>query len=361
MYVNEIGSEFDIDGTRIDKDAITVFDLLKDYETIFCDSGRSAIKLLVKEKKIRKVLMPSYICESVVNSFDGCEVHFYDLSSNLSPIKEELEKKLDYEFDAIYLCYFNGYIYDEDILNIIKDKKKEKNFIIIEDTTHSFFTEISTIGDYHVCSLRKWFPIPDGGVLYFKSKTFAHYEINESTSWSDKKRLLMVEKHRYLLGDSVDKNELLSNFRELDEEIDNQKEVHKMSIFSLETLKSIDIKRMCEIRRNNARYLMNNLKLSHIESFCVDIEKGQVPLFFTLHCTDRNGLRRHLTYNKIFCPIHWPLFNKIECFASSKYNEDNELSIPIDQRYNNKDMEYICKCIKEYYGGISYDSIDQNK
>ena len=38
MYVNEIGSEFDIDVTRIDKDAITVFDLLKDYETFFCDS-----------------------------------------------------------------------------------------------------------------------------------------------------------------------------------------------------------------------------------------------------------------------------------------------------------------------------------
>ena len=45
--------------------------------------------------------------------------------------------------------------------------------------------------------------------------------------------------------------------------------------------------------------------------------------------------------NRIYCPVHWPLYSEIEKISSSTYINSHELSIPIDQRYSCNDMQYI--------------------
>jgi len=61
----------------------------------------------------------------------------------------------------------------------------------------------------------------------------------------------------------------------------------------------------------------------------------------------RDKIRKILIENKIYCPIYWTLEfdNEQKC---NNYLSNNILAIPIDQRYNIKNMEFICQIINQH-------------
>ena len=48
----------------------TVISMLNEFNCSFYANGRSAIKDLIDSQNITKVLLPEYVCDSVINSFD---------------------------------------------------------------------------------------------------------------------------------------------------------------------------------------------------------------------------------------------------------------------------------------------------
>ena len=66
------------------------------------------------------------------------------------------------------------------------------------------------------------------------------------------------------------------------------------------------------------------------------------PLFVPVLLENRDKVRKHLTENKIYCPVHWP---KPEGADSNIY--DMELSLICDQRYGVNDMERIVSVLSE--------------
>ena len=64
---------------------------------------------------------------------------------------------------------------------------------------------------------------------------------------------------------------------------------------------------------------------------------------------ERDNLHNFLIKNKIYCPIHWPLIEKLNESFEVKDFIKNIISIPIDQRYSKGDMNYIYKTILKYY------------
>ena len=82
----ELGSEFHLDLSSLSKKQDNLFEYLKEYKDLFLyDSGRSAIRefaaLLHDEDE---VLLPEYICESVINCFDINRVQFYRIKKKIS-------------------------------------------------------------------------------------------------------------------------------------------------------------------------------------------------------------------------------------------------------------------------------------
>ena len=77
----------------------------------------------------------------------------------------------------------------------------------------------------------------------------------------------------------------------------------------------------------------------------IDFEKAS-PLFYPifLRTEDRDSLRSYMIKEGIYCPIHWP-----EVMGAKKGIRENELSLICDQRYNEKDMYAISKCIHDWY------------
>lgn len=161
----EIGSEMQLnlaDYSEVKED--NIFSYLSGFNTIYLDSGRSAIKALNQLLPSGKILLPSYICKSVIDGFEKREMEFYDMDYKFDIDLAQINKKIhDNPPAVLFIMNYWGNVYNHDTITAIKEQCKKEGIVIIEDTTHSIFTAPITVGDYCVCSLRKWFPIGVGG------------------------------------------------------------------------------------------------------------------------------------------------------------------------------------------------------
>lgn len=98
---------------------------------------------------------------------------------------------------------------------------------------------------------------------------------------------------------------------------------------------------------------MNGLKDEvEIKPIFKKLPLGVCPLGFPIIVENRNELKNKLIENMIYPPIHWELPDAINRrhFPLSWYISEHILTIPIDQRYTEKEMEYILKILIKYRG-----------
>ncbi len=203
------------------------------------------------------------------------------------------------------------------------------------------------IGDYCICSLRKWFPIPDGGVLYGEPY---HMDKLIQKKVKDRKNIEKVNamflKTLYLQG-KLECNELYRKiFVEEENRLDMQTELWGMSSFSRWLLSFFSISQIQEIRKKNVRYLYSRLQQLH---YAFSFKEENTPFTLPIYMKDRDNFRRYLIEHNIFCAVHWPILNKTSIF--DKHSEEisaHILSLPIDQRYGTEEMDYMIKVIKNY-------------
>ena len=99
---------------------------------------------------------------------------------------------------------------------------------------------------------------------------------------------------------------------------------------------------MRERRIKNYNYLY--CKLSKIKQIQIPfkLDYGIVPFGFVILTQKRDELYKYCIKNNIYCNIHW----------EDTANELSKtiLTIPCDQRYKSKEMKYIVKKIKKFFG-----------
>ena len=349
MYIREIGSDFHISPDILNKDTTinNIFFYLESFDKQLFDSGRSALLALLMDLNSQKVLLPNYICESVRKTFMNSDVAYNNIDIEFKIDCEDILKKCnDNKFDILYLYFFNGYIDENYDFDELKKIKREKNFIIIEDTTHSIFSNKRIIGDYCICSLRKWFPIADGGILY--SKNNLNKKIFDLNSWAQTKEKAMIDKAAYLKGKQIDKKSFFYILRESENCLDEQDVPFNISNGSYDILQKIDINEIILRRKNNLNILRNLLKNSNIKVFAAD-GINQVPIFCPIKSKMRDDLKDYLIANHIYCPTHWPLYDELKKYKIAVNNSTEELTIPIDQRYSEEDMRYIADKVIKFY------------
>lgn len=339
MFRMEIGGDFHLcDTTSSKENPNNVFEYLNGFSAAYFDSGRSALRALLEKCSAQNILLPGYICESVRDCFPAdCNVQYYNITDEIKINWHDLLGKCRSGIDIVYLHFFNGYIGEEYDFEALLALKKKYNFVIIEDTTHSFFSAPHTIGDYCVCSLRKWFPIADGGVLYAKGGIEVT-SLSEN-AWASQKRTAMADKRAYLEGLTDDKQRFLNVFASTETALDKQKQICQLSEPSRRTLGQIDCNTLISRRKENFAFLQANMNCRIVAGN----GRNQVPLFFTICAENRDALRRHFIQSCIYCPVHWPLYGELETIDSAVSIYNTELSIPIDQRYGQHEMAYICQ------------------
>lgn len=348
----EIGSEFNLRLEELEQTKHSIYHKLNAYNTCYLDSGRSAIKLLLKVIPKGEVLLPEYICNSVIEAFKGFDVKYYRLLEDLSIDIDDLGSKVNDNTRAVFLMHYLGAIQPIENLIQIRDMKKRNDFMIIEDTTHSLFSILHTVGDYCICSLRKWFAIPDGGVLY-STKSFQSLKLEELTrNTRIEKAYGMMLKTLYLdgkIGSNLIYRKILV---ESEKEFDKNQKIQRISRFSEYLLKCYNTEDLVARRKENYSHLLNEIKKIGLKPL-VKVEDEWCPFVLPIKTDGRDRLREYLIENRVYCAVHWPLDSSslYENLRSRKLSE-RILSLPIDQRYGSDEISYLASVLKNYEESI---------
>lgn len=349
----ELGSEFDLALNKLNLVSDNLLNCLRINNTEWYNYGRTAIRQIPILKQ-KKVLLPEFICDSVIECFSREQIIFYNVNQDLSLDVSDILEKTDKNVGYIYVAHYFGYIQSEKDMQLIRKYADENGIIIIEDITQSLFSDISYIGDYLIASVRKWGPIPQGGILCVNNEKFVSEKNILSVSDDNTKAYGMVLKNMFL-NDNYDTNEKYRNiFAESENKIDTNLEQKKISDFAMFIIQCIDIGELVQRRKKNLIRLQGGLEkigIMPIKKF----RDEECPLVFPIKVRNRDDFRKYLIENRIYCAVHWPYtqwygINR----KNAELNAQTLISLPLDQRYGDKEIDYLIKTIKKYRGELLF-------
>ena len=132
------------------------------------------ISSLQKRLNIKKVLLPSLICEEIIPVFKmlGIEIIYYQLNENLEIDYNYIEKCVKEDNYFVFIVNYFGYPSD---WKKILELKNKYGFMIIEDNAHSLYgkyneKKLGLFGDISFTSFRKILPLLTGSELKINVK-----------------------------------------------------------------------------------------------------------------------------------------------------------------------------------------------
>lgn len=344
----ELGSNFELDVNDLYFKPNNVMDYMSGYETVWFDYGRSAIKS-IKIPQGKKILLPEFICESVVDCFPVDDIVFYKVQFDFCIDFDDLFSKINKNIGVIYVCHYFGYLQDKEKMQLCKKMADEYGFIMIEDITQSLFSVCEIIGDIAVASLRKWLPTPQGAVLCMNKGDMKRKKVRipREVSSNNASVVGMLLKKLYL-NKQYDTNRMYRDiFTYCEEQVDRQDEIYGMSEFAGFLMKCVNTKTIIKKRKENANQLKHYLDCKGIGMRA--FSKTECPLVYPIRVTDRDKFRRYLMTNNIYCAVHWPFDGcQPDDRKMARKNAEELISLPIDQRYGSEEIAYLCEIIDKY-------------
>jgi hypothetical protein len=299
---------------------------LKPYHNglIELNSGRGAFEYLLRSKGYKKVILPFYTCDVLLDVVKmlGINHEFYEINENLEP-RYDLSL-IGASECFVYTNYFG--IKDEYIEEKLKDTK---NLII--DNAQSFFSKpLKNIDTFY--SPRKFLGVSDGGYLY--SQPNEKLKLVKDVSFDRFSHLLK----RLDLSAEEGFSDSKLNEKKID-----KLPLSEMSNLTKKMLSSIDYVQIGRTRVSNFKilhkYLGNKNKLKF------HISENQIPMVYPYWRDDEN-LKTKLLNHKIYCATYWPNVLDWVKIDSLEYDLTNKLvCLPIDQRYDENDMKFILNAI----------------
>ena len=286
------------------------------------NTGRNCLEYILRAKGYKKVYVPYYTCEVVLEPFAklGVEYEFYHIDIHLE-IRDKIILKA-----GEALLYTNYFGLKQNYVELL-NKQFGKQLII--DNTQAFYAKpIEGIDTFYTC--RKFFGVPDGAYLYTDKLLDMEFEQDKSYD-----RFMSLTK-RIDLGAEFG----YADFRELSKTLVGQP-IKRMSKLTQCMMQGIDYAGVAKQRKENFNQLHKELG----DSNAVDLplNNDDVPMVYPC-LLPKKGLREKLIENKIYVARYWP--NVIDWVSKSdfEYNLVMQLiPLPIDQRYDKGSMDYIIK------------------
>lgn len=288
----------------------------RDYHknSIMLNSARNGLRYIIRSNNIKHIYLPSYTCPVVWDAVidEKCEYILYDLDDDILPnIKIE---------DNAYIVYNNYFgVCGKQVKKMIDNYPN----VIIDNSQAFYSRQYTKLGCFY--SPRKFFGLPDGGLVVGKNKLPKlkleqdHNSINISSHLL--KRIEYGAEYAY------------EDFQKNDSALEHN-EIKYMSNFTKKIMGNINYTKIKKIRLRNYQYLYKKLG-NTINPILTD---DDVPMVYP-YITDDYELKKYLITNKIFVATYWPNIRE-DITLKSKI-----IPLPIDQRYNIKDMENIIQII----------------
>lgn len=293
-------------------------------EAILLNTARNCLEYILKNYKPKRVYIPKYTCSAVLEPLSrlNIEYSFYKINENLeitNPIKLAPGEYI------IYTNYFG--IKDAYIPQISKDYQNQ----LILDNSQAFYSQPLKIG-HTFYSPRKFFGVPDGGILF--TNKILDEELPTDISFG---RMAHLSK-RIDIGAEAG----YEDFKHNDASLMNQPIKH-MSTLTRHLLNGIDYTKAKQKREANFALLHD--WLGSRNKLMLDLGSLNGPMAYPFWADD-SSLKQKLINQKVFVATYWPnIFEWCRPDELEYKITQNLLALPIDQRYGQEDMERIVRII----------------
>ena len=294
-------------------------------DAIRLNTGRNCLEFILRAKGYKKVYLPYYTCEVVLEPFKklGISYEFYHIDINFE-IRDSFTLKAD---EA--LLYVNYYGLKQRYVEQLANKTGDR---LIVDNTQAFYAKpIEGIDTFYTC--RKFFGVPDGAYLYTDAKV--DFKMDQDVSYD---RVSFLVK-RLDLGVEAG----YADFHEQSKRLVGQP-IKRMSNLTTQLMNGIDYQTAAQKRRENYYYLHQNL--AETNQISLELDEDAVPMVY-LYLTKNGRLKQKLIDERIYVATYWPNVLEwskdidLECVLVR-----NTCFLPIDQRYGIGEMERIINVIK---------------
>lgn len=288
------------------------------------NTDRNAFEYILKARNYKKVYIPYYTCEVMLQPLLKLDINyeFYHINKELEPVNLPILKTNE---AFLYTNYFG--IKQNCVIRLAQYYGTQ----LIVDNAQAFFDfPVANIDTFY--STRKFFGVPDGAYLYTTCKLDLNLE-------QDKSYMRMQHLLKRIDEGAESAYDL---FRQNDSALDNQP-IKLMSKLTERLLANIDYQHSKEIRIKNYNIIHNIL--SPRNKLNLSLKEGEAPMIYPFY-NNNSSLRKKLIDSKIFVAKYWS--NVLQWCPKDSLEYDlaeNMIPIPIDQRYNENDMQIIIKTI----------------
>jgi len=295
---------------------------------LMLSSGRNCLRYIIKERKIKNLFLPYFLCESLseVAQEENVKINYYHVDNNLCPLDINVNELNEYSY--LYLVNYYGLV-AEKIDCLINEYK-----YVIVDNTHDFFNKNKHNADV-IYNYRKYFGVPDGACIVSND---------------------LLRNPNYQIGTSLDKIiEIVSRdetgeffhyptFLEADKHFRNE-ELRYMSNFTNNYLNAIDYNYALKRRLENYKILLGELsKYNKLQ-----LNDKKLTFMYPLLVDDGDNLRSYLKENQIYSIKLWPNVYWNGANKDEIVRVENTVLLPIDQRYHIDEMMYVSTVINNYF------------
>lgn len=288
------------------------------------NTGRNCLEYILCCRSYRKVYIPYYTCEVMMEPFHKLDIpyEYYHINQQLE-IAEDIS--LGSEEALLYTNFFGlKQTYVEQLA-----RRYGKQLIV--DNTQAFYAKpIADVSSFYSC--RKFFGVPDGAYLYTDAK--ADFEIEQDVSYERMSFLLK----RLDLGAEAG----FADFKEQGRRLVGQP-IKRMSNLTTQMMKGIDYQTVAQKRRENYKYL--HQQLAETNQLSLELDADAVPMVYP-YLTKDDKLKQKLIDERIYVATYWPNVLKWIKKEDLEYEISiNSCFLPIDQRYGIGEMERIINVI----------------
>jgi dTDP-4-amino-4,6-dideoxygalactose transaminase len=317
--------------------------------TYFLNGGSACLTVIsdfLCDHGIDKVLLPSYLCPSIVETFhrSGIAWDFYPVNQDLSIDLDELAVRLT-GFRAVYFINYFGFFHNTETQDFFKTLQ-QKEILVIEDNAQAGFPD-HLIGDFSLNSLRK-LAAYDGGYLVTRHDMTAY--IHPYLGLPNR-RLPLIREYRqrlypYLYDQSGSYDELVDLFQQATHYYETDL-VILGDAGERQQIEGLDWPGIKQVRRDNFRYLMHWVaSIPEITPIFTELQADNMPMGLPVYFSGgvRDRVYAELGKAGIGLTIHW------EDIRSDRRTNQNKLAVEmagrmltlvIDQRIRRKQLDYL--------------------
>ncbi len=293
------------------------------FNCIALNSGRNCLRYIIRKRKIKRLAVPYYICNSVTDvcQEENVEIIYYSIDELFRPIFSA-----DMIEEYVYVVNYFGQLDNAYLIDLCKKYPKA-----IIDNAQSFFQRpVSDVDTIYTC--RKFFGVPDGGYLY----TTILEEDDLQKQYSYDRLGFLAGRYEGTASDFYEC--FLQN-----EEYLGKQDIMFMSDITHNILRGVDYKEVQRIREEN--YQILEKRLSGLNE--MEIQMGIGPYMYPLLLRNGGKVRRKLQEQKLYIPCLWPSVVEDGIHQLDIYYAQNILPLPCDQRYTTGNIEDMVNIVRK--------------